>query len=93
MKVEVKPVEVPHESILAIRLHQEVLTAEYNRLVKKNRGSKNKETLRAMDVLRDKMSDCRKAEEVLVKWIEDTTNNKTNGHTSKTESMQGHGPG
>ena len=70
MKVLVKPIEVPHESILAIKLHMEALSAEYTRLVKKNKGYRSNETTKAMGLIKDKMSDCREAEEVLVKWIE-----------------------
>lgn len=93
MKIAVQPISVPHESILAIKLHMEVLTAEYTRLVKEDRGKKINETNKAMQTLRDKMSDCKKAEEVLNKWLEDTTKSNTDEHTSENETLQGDGQG
>lgn len=88
MKIAVKPINVSHESILAIKLHQEVLAAEYSRLVKIDRGNKLQETKKAMQVLREKMSDCKKAEAILDKWLQNLKTKKKDEHTSKNEALQ-----
>lgn len=68
MIYEVKPVEVPHESILALKLHQQALSADYERISKRTGGNLTlgaAETREALKKIEQKMLDCQKAE----KWI------------------------
>jgi len=65
MIIEVKPIEVSHESILALHLHEQYLMQEFERIVSTdNDGMKmgsslnNKETVKALEFVKQKMKSC-----------------------------------
>ena len=78
MIIEVKPVEVSHESILALHLHEQYLMQEFQRIVstdndgmKMGSSLKNKETVKALEFVKQKMKYCEEARHFLEKHFVD----------------------
>ena len=78
MIIEVKPIEVSHESILALHLHEQYLMQEFERIVSTdNDGMKmgsslnNKETVKALEFVKQKMKSCEEARLFLEKHLVD----------------------
>lgn len=72
MIYEIAPVEVPHESILALRLHQQTLIQDYERIIKSSNGiktSKIVELRKATANLEKRMLACQKAEKLLIQAL------------------------
>ena len=78
MIIEVKPIEVSHESILALHLHEQYLMQEFQRIVitdndgmKSGSSLNNKEIIKALDFVKEKMKSCEEAREFLEKHFVD----------------------
>ena len=65
MIYKIEPVEVPHESILALKLHQQTLVQDYESLIKSTCGTNTDEYTEikmALKSVKQKMLDCQKIE-------------------------------
>lgn len=67
MKIEIQPVSVSHESILALHLHEQYLTQEYERIVAVSGSITLSENKRVIKELTKRIKDCEKAREYLEK--------------------------